>query len=723
MTGNRVEAAGRRVLDATHGMSALLAPRSIAVIGASRAPQTMGHQILRNLVQQGFTGAVYPVNPNARAVGAVRAWPDVASVPDTLDLAIIVVPKEQVLDVAEQCGRAGVRGLIVISAGFREVGPGGRARETALIDIVRRHGMRMVGPNCMGIINTAPDVSMNATFAPYMPPRGSVAFVSQSGALGVSVLDYAREYGIGISQFVSVGNKADVSGNDLLAYWEHDPAVKVILMYVENFGNPGKFLEIASRITVTKPIVVVKAGRTQSGARAAVSHTGALAASDAAVDALLTQAGVLRAGTIEELFDIAMAFGVRALPRSRRTAIVTNAGGPGILAADAMEGAGLDLQPFATQTLEAIRPLLPPEVSAGNPLDLIASATPEGYRTAIGALMQDPFVDCIVPIFIPPLGVDAEAVARAIAGSAGDNPLKPVLAVLMARRGLSEWRAEMHASGIPTYIFPESAARGIAALNRHREMASRPRERPDPLDVDRPRATAILDHVLSEGRSRLTELEALALLDAYGIPAVGARFAAAREAAVLAACELGFPVAMKVVSPDITHKSDVGGVSLGVSGERAAAHAYDRIIADVERNAAGARIAGVLVEHQVDHGLELIVGVKRDPSFGALIMLGLGGIFVEALKDVVFRIAPLTTADAGDMVSGLRGSALLNGLRGRKAVDRSAVEAVIRRVSQLAIDFPRIAELDINPLLAFEQRVVAVDCRVVLEPHPAPAAR
>ena len=698
----------------TGGLTPLLAPRSIAVIGASRTPRTMGHQILTNLLQQGYTGAVYPVNPNAHAVGAVRAYPDIASVPDTVDLAVVVVPRDQVIDVAEQCGNAGVRGLAVISAGFREIGPSGAVRERELLELVRRHGMRMVGPNCMGIINSAPGVSMNATFAPVMPPFGHAAFVSQSGALGVSVIDYAREYGIGISQFVSVGNKADVSGNDLLQHWEQDPTVKVILMYVENFGNPAKFLENASRITRVKPIVVVKAGRTESGARAAVSHTGALAASDIAVDALLTQAGVLRAGSIEELFDITMAFGVQTLPRSRRTAVVTNAGGPGILAADAMEGVGLQLQTFSNATVDAIRPLLPPETPVGNPLDLIASATPAGYRAAISALLQDPLVHCIVPIFIPPLGVETQAVARSIAESARENPDKPVLAVLMGRNGLSEWRAAMHANGIPTYIFPESAARGIAALNRHREMSGRPRDGTTTLAVDRERARGIVHRARADQRSRLNELEALLLLDAYGIPVVAARLAGSRDSAIAAACELGFPVAMKVVSPDIFHKSDVCGVSLGINGGRSAGIAYDRILTDVQRTAPGARISGVLVEHQVDHGLELIVGLKRDPAFGPLIMAGLGGVFVEALKDVAFRIAPLSAFDARQMLSGLRGAPLLKGVRGRAPVDRAGLEDVIRRVSQLAMDIPEIVELDINPVLAFETRVVAVDCRVSL---------
>ena len=701
------------------GLRALLAPRSIAVIGASRTPRTMGNQILTNLIQQGFAGAVYPVNPSAQWICSVRAYKTIGEVPDPVDMAVIVVPKELVPGVVAECGLKGVKGLIVISAGFREVGSAGAERETRLVEIVRKHNMRMVGPNCMGIINAAPGVSMNATFAPYMPPFGHAAFVSQSGALGVSVLDYAREYGIGISQFVSVGNKPDVSGNDLLEAWEHDPDVKVILMYVENFGNPAKFLTIASRITRTKPIIVVKAGRTKSGARAAISHTGALAASDTAVDALLTQAGVLRAGTIEELFDIAMAFSVPTLPRSRRTAVVTNAGGPGILAADAMEAAGLDLVALSPETVATIGPMLPGEAKVGNPLDLIASATPAGYRAAMAALLKDPAVDCVVPIFIPPLGVDQEAVAEAITEATRAQADKPVLAVLMGRKGLSEWRAEMHASGIPTFIFPESAARAIAALNRHREMAAVERETPDPLPVQHAVAADIITRAGYAGQPRLGAEDAFAVLRAYGIPSTGVRFAATHGAAVTAACEIGFPVVMKVVSTQIVHKTDVGGVALDIRNERDAAEAHTRLVADVAKRAPGATIDGVLVQQQVKGGIETIVGATRDASFGPLVMFGLGGVYVEALHDVVFRIAPLTTRDARAMLAGVRGAAILDGVRGQPAVNRALLEEVLRRVSQLMSDFPAIAELDLNPVMAFADRVVAVDCRIVLSrPQP-----
>ena len=695
-------------------LTPILAPRSIAVIGASRRPRTMGNQVLANLIQCGFTGPVYPVNPNAASICSVHSYPTIADVPGPVDLGIVLVPQPQVEDIVAQCGEAGVRGLIMITAGFKELGEEGAVREARVKELVRRYGMRMVGPNCMGVINTRESVRMNATFAPKMPPPGVAAFVSQSGALGVSVIDYAREYGIGVSQFVSVGNKADVSGNDLLEAWEHDDAVKVILMYVENFGNPARFLEIASRITRVKPIIAVKGGRTRAGALAAASHTGALAASDVAVEALLAQAGVLRAASMEELFDMAMAFGVSALPKSRRTAVVTNAGGPGILTADAMDACGLELPPPSPATVAVLQGLLPPGVPVRNPLDLIASATPAGYRASMKALLRDPAVDCVVPIFIPPLGVDQDAVAQAIVDSAREHPDKPVLAVMMGQQGLSAWRAEMHRAGIPTYIFPESAARAIAALNRYREITEQVRKPSVPLKVDRARVRLVLDAARAERRTRLSETQSLAVLDAYGIPTVPSALATGRESAVAAAQEIGFPVVMKVVSPDISHKTDVGGVVLDITDAAGAARAYDTIIRDVGHRAAGARVSGVLVAKQLRGGRETIVGMTRDPAFGPLVMFGLGGIFAEVLKDVVFRIAPLSAADARTMVNGIRGHAMLTGVRGHAPVNRLALQDVIRRVAQLAVDFPEIAELDLNPVLAFEHSVMAADCRVVL---------
>jgi acetate---CoA ligase (ADP-forming) len=696
---------------ARSSIAPLFRPRTIAVVGASRRADSIGHEIVHNLVTDGFAGAVFPVNPKASSVCSIRAYPSVTDLPDALDVAVIAVPKERVIDVAEECGAAGAKGLIVISAGFREVGPGGAALEQELVAVVRRHGMRMVGPNCMGIVNADPAVSMNATFADAMPTFGHAGFVSQSGALGMSVLDYAREYGIGISQFISVGNKPDVSGNDVLTQWEHDPTIDVILMYVENFGNPTRFLEIAGRITKTKPIIVVKSGRSKAGARAASSHTGALAANDTAVEALLTQAGVLRASTIEELFDMALAFEVRSPPRSRRTAVLTNAGGPGILAADAMEACGLDLAELSPVTVDALRPLFPAEASIRNPLDMIASATPDGYRAALTALLGDPRIDAVVPIFVPPFGVRQEDVAEAIVGAARTSD-KPVLAVLMGRAGLPHGRAELQRAHIPTYIFPESAARALLTLNRHVERVARPpaaRARLD--DIDRDAARAVLDRAAGDRRTQLSQTESLALLRAYGIPAVRGTLAASTDDAVHAADAIGYPVALKIVSPDVLHKTEVGGVRVGLGSACDVRAAYDEMRQRVAREMPHAHVDGVLVQEVITGGCETIVGMTRD-SFGPLIMFGLGGVLVEALHDVVFRIAPLGNADALAMMSSIRGAKLLDGVRGASPVDREAVASVIQRISALAIDFPGIAELDVNPLLARPNGVVALDARV-----------
>ncbi len=697
-------------------LDAIMRPRAIAVVGASRSADTIGHQIVQNLLRFGFTGAVYPVNPNASSVHSIRAYPSVGAIPEVVDLALVVVPKQHVLSVADECGRAGVRGLVVISAGFAETGSEGRAAERDLVATVRRYGMRMVGPNCMGVLNGDPEISMNATFAPNMPPPGRAAFVSQSGALGVSVLDYAKEYGIGIAQFVSVGNKPDVSGNDLLLQWEHDPAVGVILMYVENVGNPRRFLEIASRVTKRKPILMVKSGRSRVGARAASSHTGALAASDAVVDALLAQAGVLRAASIEELFDMAMAFGEQRLPRSPRTAVVTNSGGPGILAADALETHGLDVVELAPETIRKLVPLFPAEASIRNPLDMIASASAHSYHVALDAVLSDAGVDTAVAIFVPPLGVRQEDIAESIVGVARAYPDKPVLAVLMGREGLPQGRAELHRAGIPAYIFPESAARALSAMYRQQEWCSRPEAHVPALQVDRAAVARVVAGARQRGRTKLAEGDALAVLDAYGIPTTPTRAARdGREAARVAAA-IGFPVAIKVISPQILHKTDVGGVRLGLtSGDEVEAAAAE-IAANVRRARPDADVEGVLVQHMARGGRETIAGLTRDPAFGPLVMFGLGGIFVEALRDVVFRIAPLTDLDARDMPRALRAAAVLEGVRGEARANLAAVEQVLLRISQLAMDFPEIAELDINPLLADASGVVALDARVVLTP-------
>ena len=698
-------------------LSPLLAPRTVAVIGASRRASHMGNQVLSNLIDFGFTGTVYPVNPHSSSIRSVHAYRHIGDVPEPLDVAVIVVPKEQALDAAESCGAAGVKGLIVITAGFREMGGAGVTLEHDLMAIVQRHGMRMIGPNCMGVINADPAVSMNATFAPIMPPFGHAAFVSQSGALGLSVLDYAREYGIGISQFVSIGNSPDVSSTDLLEQWETDPAVKVILMYVENFGDPRRFLESASRITKHKPIIVVKSGRSRAGARAASSHTGALAASDTAVDAMLTQAGVLRANSIEDLFDMAMGFGVLARPRSRRTAVLTNAGGPGILAADAMETQGLELVELSPATVETLRPLFPPEASIRNPLDMIASATPAGYKAALTAFLADPNIDAVVPIFVPPFGVRQEDVAEAVVSAAVTRPDKPLLAVLMGLKGLPQGRAELHEAGIPAYIFPESAARALNALNRQREWEERIAASATPREVDRRGAAAIIDGARREGRAQLSQGESIALLRCYGIPVADVRFVATGDATGLddAAAAIGYPIVLKLASADITHKTDVGGVHVGIADADELRDAYAQMMTRVQLAAPTAHIDGVVLQRYLTGGRETIAGITHDPRFGPLLMFGLGGVFVEALQDVIFRVAPIDDAQALDMLRGIRGARVLQGLRGEPPAHEPALVDALCRLGQLAADFPVIAELDVNPLLAFAHGVVAVDARVRLQ--------
>lgn len=697
-------------------LEALLTPRSIAVIGASRSPATIGWQILDNLLRHGYTGAVYPVNPGAPSVHSIRAYASVEEIPDEVEMAVIVVPKQHVCAVAEACGRKGVRALVVISAGFREVRGEGVEREEALKEIARRHGMRLVGPNCMGVLNTAPAVSMNATFAPTMPPPGPVAFMSQSGAMGVTILDYAAEYGIGISQFVSVGNKADVSGNDLLRHWADDPATRVVLMYLENFGNPRTFTRLAREVTKTKPVIVVKSGRSAAGALAASSHTGALAGTDSAIGGLLRQCGVLRAETVEEMFDLAMAFSHQPIPRGNRVAIVTNAGGPGIIIADACEAQGLSVGQLTERTRTRLSEQLPAEASVQNPVDMIASATAGSYRMAVEAVLADDAVDAVIAAFVPPLGIRQEDVAQAIVDAAATARGKPVLAVLMGREGLPAGLAELNAAGIPGYRFPESAVRALAAMYRQRVWQERPAGRVRSFAVDRACVAATLERARHEGRTRLSETEVMRVLEACGIPVAPYRVARTVDEARAAVTGLGWPVVLKTLSPRIIHKSDVGGVYVGVESEEELGRAWEQVAVEAPRRA-GIRpeeLEGVLVQKMAAGGKETIVGMTSDPQFGPVLMFGLGGIYVEALGDVVFRVHPVSDADAAEMVRSIRSARLLQGVRGEPASDAAAIEEVIQRISQLVGDHGAIAEMDVNPWLAYPDGGVAVDGRILL---------
>jgi acetate---CoA ligase (ADP-forming) len=687
-------------------------PRSIAVIGASRSPGTIGWQIIDNLLRHGFQGTLYPVNPAARAIHSVPAYPSVSAIPGEVDLAVVVVPKQHVEAVVEECGQKGVRAVVVISAGFREVGGSGIERERRLVELVRSHGMRLVGPNCMGVLNAASEVSMNATFAPTMPPHGAVSFMSQSGAMGVTILDYAAEYGIGINHFVSVGNKPDVSGNDLIEFWASDAGTRVILMYLENFGNPRRFTKIARSVTRVKPIIVVKSGRSTAGALAASSHTGALAGLDIATDALLEQCGVIRVDTVEELFDLAMAFGELPIPRGNSVAIITNAGGPGIIIADACEAGGLAVRELSPETQAKLRSVFPEEASVRNPVDMIASATPEGYRVALEAALDDPNVDAAIAAFVPPLGLRQEDVARAIVQVVQQQRGKPVLAVLMGRAGLPQGRAQLKEAGVPAYIFPESAARALAAMYRHRRWLERAPGAIREFAVDDDAVASIIAGALAAEREHLTTEEALGILRAYGIPTAGSRVAANADEAAAAAAEVGLPAVLKVLSPDIVHKTDIGGVALDLRSAADVRAAYEAMMDRIRSVQPDARIEGVLVQRFVRGGRETIIGVSQDPAFGPLLMFGLGGIHVEALKDVAFRIHPVSDVDADEMIHSIRGFQLLEGMRGERPADLRALREAVERISQLVGRHPAIAELDINPLLALERGTLALDARV-----------
>lgn len=701
--------------DELASLAPVFAPRTVAVVGASRRRDSIGFALLHNLVVNEFAGAIFPVNPGATSIHSLKAYPAVSAIPDPVDLAIIAVPRQAVLGVVDDCLAKGVRALVVITAGFGETGEEGATREAELRARVRAAGVRMIGPNCMGIINTDLEVSMNATFAPVPARPGSIGFVSQSGALGVAILNVAEDLGIGLTQFVSMGNKADVSGNDLLEYWEDDPATRVIAMYLESFGNPRRFTEIAKRVGRKKPILVVKSGRTSEGARAASSHTGAIAGTDVTVSAFLDQCGVLRANTIEELFDLAVALDHCPLASGGRVAIVTNAGGPAIMATDACVNLGLEIAELSAETRAELAGFLPPEASVANPVDMIASATPESYRRSLAAVLADPGVDMALVINVTPLLANPIDVLEATAEVARASG-RPVLTVMMATEEFYD--AIKHRRDLPpVYRFPEPAARVLAQLARYGAWRSRPAEETAPeLPADDAAVAAILARA---GDGYLAPDDAFRVLELYGIPTAGWRFVATTEEALAAAQELGFPVVAKAHAPDLVHKSDVGAVAVGLADEGALAAA---LAAMAERlAAAGQPPTGYLVQEMVAGGHEVIFGISTDPRFGPLLMFGLGGKYVEVFRDVRFGVTPLARGEAEEMVRGIRGFKLLEGVRGEAPADLDVLVEVLLRLAQLAARHPAIRELDVNPFLAGPDRAraKAVDVRIRVREVPA----
>jgi acetyl coenzyme A synthetase (ADP forming)-like protein len=709
--------------EASASLQPFFRPASVAVIGASRDPESIGGRLLDAVLKGGFCGSVYPVNPHAFAVAGLKAYPSIRELPEIVDLALVAVPRDAVLGVVEDCAVRGVRALVLITAGFAEAGAEGRELQQRLIEQVRRHGMRLIGPNCLGLLTTDPMVRLDATFVPLRPPAGPVAMSSDSGALGLALLATAARVGLGISQFVSVGNRADVSSNDLLEYWEGDDLTGVVLLYLESFGNPRRFARIARRVGRYKPIVAVKAGRTLAGRRAAGSHTAALAASDVAVEALFRQTGVIRAETLEEMIDLALVLGSQPLPRGRRVAIVTNAGGPAILCADACEAGGLRLPELSPAARARLAAFLPAAAATANPIDMIASATPEQFRHTVEIVLGSGEFDALIVIYVtvaPCEGAVASVVGEGVAAARQATGFHvPVLACWMPELG-PRTLALGDAQLVPCFPFPETAGRVLSKIVAYAEWRARPPGTvPDFVDSHTHAARDICRTALAQrGAGWLSTEETRAVLRAMGLPVAPGGVARSADEAVAVARSLGFPVAVKVASHEIVHKTEIGGVRLHLDSEAAVRRAFTGIRDRLESEGRLAAMEGVLVQPMVAGGAELMVGVTQDPLFGPLIAVGLGGIHVEVLGDVCFRVTPLTDRDAADMVRSIRGYRLLQGYRGHPAADVAAVEDVLLRVSRMVEEVHQVRELDLNPVFALPpgQGCRIVDARIRVEP-------
>lgn len=679
-------------------------PSSIAVVGATKVPGTVPYDIFYNILRDSYQGTLYPVSPNARSICSVKAYKYIIDIPDPVDLAVLVFPAAVCHLALEQCGQKGVKGAIVISAGFREVGPAGVEREEQVKSIAAKHGISFIGPNCLGLINTNPSVHLNASFARRMPAEGSIGFLSQSGALCTAVLDYAQAKNIGFSKFVSFGNKADVSEIDLMYYLRDDPKTKVVLLYLEEVTDGKAFMEAARDvIKAGKPVLLIKSGRTREGAAAAASHTGSLAGSDEVTEAAMRQAGVIRCTTIEEMFNIAIAMAYQPLPRGKRVAIITNAGGPGVLTTDAAIARGLELGKFSEETTEVFRKSLPVTANIKNPVDVIGDARADRYRVALSSALADPNIDGALVILTPQSMTDIQEIAEEVASTAGSRE-KPVYASFMGEMDVAAGIQILQRRSIPHYVLPESMCTAFAGAMFFKQQTEKLDE--EPFTVERravDAATSILSGAKPRGHGFLREEEAVGILKAFGLPVLQAEVAANREEAVRCAERIGFPVVMKVSSDDITHKIDVQGVVLGIRDARQAGDAFDAVVANVRRARPEASLRGVLVQRMAEPGVEVILGLKRDPSFGGVVMFGLGGTFVEIFKDVSFRIAPFGVRTAADLIEGIKAHPILAGARGKARRDIASVQDCVLRLSALAVACPDIQELDINPLIVGEE--------------------
>lgn len=694
----------------------IMSPKTVAVIGASTRPDTIGGIILKNIVDYKFTGTIYPVNPKADEILGLKTYKSVLDIPGSVDLAVIILPRDDIMPVIDQCNEKGIKGIIVISAGFKETGHEGAELELQLLEKIKSYGMRMVGPNCFGVINTADDIRFDSTFSDVLPVKGKTAFVSQSGAIGAAIINLLKDLKIGFSQFVSIGNAADIKTEDLLDYWKDEPHTEQVLLYMETISDPPRFSRLAKEVSKKKPVVAIKSGRSAAGASAASSHTGSLAGADLAADALLKQAGVIRVTSVNEMFEVAQAFENCALPEGKRVAVVTNSGGPGIMATDAICEIGLEMAPVAESTKEYMRSYLSSAASVKNPIDMIASAPIEYYEKTIIALINDPNVDAIMVIFVPLLGINPMDVTHSLMKLKEQYPIKPIVAIMMAE---SNYYRELNdiETNIPFYRYPETGANALAKLYAQHEWMNRPEGKEPSYSVDRNKSAGIIAKALKEGRSQLTTLESIDVLEAYGIRTCKYAFASNVDEAAAEANRIGYPVVMKITSTKISHKTEIGGVIVGINSEEQLRDEYRALIDRLAGKGLADALDGVIIQEMVKGSREMVCGIATDPQYGHLLMFGLGGIFVETLKDVAFRVNPVTDIDVSEMVRSVKAYKILQGSRGEKPAEMAQIEETILRLSQLVKDFSFIKELDINPLKISDKtgEGIAVDGRIEVD--------
>ncbi|WP_003543000.1 acetate--CoA ligase alpha subunit [Desulfotomaculum nigrificans] len=698
------------------GLTPLLTPRTVAIVGASKTPGELGNVVLKNVIGYGFTGGIFPVTSAEQEIEGIICYKTVRDIPAQVDLAVICVSAPNCPAVVEECGQVGIKNIVVVSGGFKEIGPEGLELEKKLLSACHKYGISMVGPNCVGIMNT--HVPVNASCSSVFPYQGDIAFISQSSAMLTSIIDWSKSNHLGFSQVIGLGNKAHLDEADFIEAIAKDPMTKVILCYIEDVNNGKHFLEVVTRVAKQKPVIILKSGSSQAGAQAVSSHTGELAGSDLAYETAFTQAGILRARSMTELFDLAVCFSYQPVPQGDRVAIVTNAGGPGIVTVDAIENSGLMVARFDKETLDALRANLPTQANIYNPVDVLGDAQSDRYGFALETVLKDPYVDSVVVLVCPTTATDPENIAQTIIDLNQKYPHKPILAVYMGGAVLAESAKILARARIPVFTFPEPAVNSLAGMVKYARIAETNTQGEEIIldDVDQNKVKAVFYDVIRDGRSVLLGSEAAAVAEAYGIPAAPIKLSTSPDEAVALAEKMGYPVVLKVASPKIMHKTDVGGVKIGLTNSDQVRDAFIEIMENVQRYLPNVIPYGIEVSKMMPKGTELIVGMTKDVQFGPLIAFGLGGMYVNLLKDVSFRLAKgLTREEIQAMISETKAFTLLRGYRGERPADMISLIDMVARTAKLVTDFPEISEMDINPLFAYEDGVSALDIKITIQ--------